>query len=119
MDLSVWPSFALLLPKAPYSDQKSGDHKKVKHRVRRSCCYGGEVLKEFFSVNLLFKIFFHILPSASIQAMLELCMFIFLSFNAVDKLWTFSPIAIPFLVLFTYYFTIFFVSIFKCGKCYG
>ena len=77
------------------------------------------MLKEFFSINLLFKIFFHILPSASIQAMIELCMFLFLSFNAVDKLWTNSPIAIPMLVICTYYFTIFFVSIFKCGKCYG
>jgi DMSO reductase anchor subunit len=29
------------------------------------------------------------------------------------------PIAIPFFVLGTYYFTIFFVNVFKCGKCYG
>jgi hypothetical protein len=51
--------------------------------------------------------------------MLELCMFIFLANNAVDKLWTLSPIAIPFFVLGTYYLTIFFVNIFKCTKCYG
>jgi hypothetical protein len=57
-------SLSLVLPKAPYSDQKSGDNKKVKNRVRRSCCYGGEVLKQ--SVNDLLKIFFHVLPSASI-----------------------------------------------------
>jgi hypothetical protein len=51
--------------------------------------------------------------------MLELCMFIFLSNNAVAKLREYSPIAIPFFVLGTYYLTIFFISIFKCRKCYG
>jgi hypothetical protein len=112
-------SLSLVLPKAPYSDQKGGDNKKMSQRVRRSCCYGGEVLKQFFSVNVIFQIFFHILPSASILAMVELCMFIFLQDNALDKLYLQSSIAIPFFVLGTYYLTIFLVSIFKCVKCYG
>jgi hypothetical protein len=82
--ISVALSLSLVIPKAPYSDQKSVKKNNLKAK-KSSCYYGTLVLKEFFTFKVLFKIIFHVLPMASIQAMLEFCMFLFLFNNTIDK----------------------------------
>jgi hypothetical protein len=107
-----------VLPKAPYSDQKGNQQKNGQKRHNTSSWYGGEVLREFFTFRMFLKFSLHVLPSASIQGMLELCMFIFLADNT-DKKTNFSPIALPMLVFTAYYITYFLINIFKCERCYS
>jgi len=82
--ITVALSLSLVIPKAPYSDQKSVNKNKLRPK-KSSHSYGMLVLKEFFTFKVLFKIIFHVLPMASIQAMLEFSMFLFLFNNTIDK----------------------------------
>ena len=112
--ISVSFALSLVLPRAPYSDRKV-DGKKASRRS--SCCYGWKVFKPIFSMKMLLNLP-HIIPSASIVAIIEMVCFMFLKYNTEDKT-SLSPLGLPMFVLATYQLVCFLLNICRCKKCYG
>jgi hypothetical protein len=77
--ISVAFAFSLVLPRAPYSERK-GDSKKVGAARKNGCCYGSRLFAPIFRLKMIANLF-HILPSASIQAIIEMVCFMFLHYN--------------------------------------
>ena len=115
--ISVAFAFSLVLPRAPYSDRKA-DAKKVAGGAKQSrCCYGTRLFAPIFKLKMLANLF-HILPSASIQAIIEMVCFMFLHYNTEDKT-RLNSIALPLFVLATFHATSFLINCCRCRKFYG
>jgi hypothetical protein len=76
-----------------------------------TCCKTfTNTLKKLFSFKML-RFAFIILPTASFTAFLEVIVFVFLFFNTIEK--TVNPVyGVPYLVLISYYGSIFFINLF-------
>jgi len=106
--------FAILIPRAPYSDYKTD-----KRRPREDSCSKGckGVCKGLFKFKIL-KFSLLSLTNASLTAIYESAVFLFLMNNAIDKIPNNPPLAMPFLVLIAFHGSMFLLGLCQCNRCY-